>query len=101
MRIGFIAIGGALLLGFHCLLSALGASVAGTTFWWTLGALEFLEHLGLPTLTGSPSGWPLPTALGWFVAAVGWFCIYFVTLWLVVFCFTRLRGGHARSSPAT
>ena len=100
MRFGLIAIGAALLLGLHWLLSALGSSVAGTTFWWTLGALQFLEHLGLPTLAGSPSGWPLPTAFGWIVAAVGWFLIYSVALWFVVWTFARIRRDRSRSARA-
>jgi hypothetical protein len=54
---------------------------AGVFFYYvTVGILELLEAGGVRTLAGSPDGWPVPTDLGFAIAAVGWFLVYFVFL---------------------
>jgi len=40
------------------------ASQPGLDYFGLLTVLEPLEHIGLPTLTGSESGWPVPTPIG-------------------------------------
>jgi hypothetical protein len=52
---------------------------AGVFFYLvTVGLLELLEGRGIRTLSGSPDGWPVPTDLGFAMAAVGWLLVYFV-----------------------
>ena len=55
------------------------------SYYLTVVPLEMLESAGMPTLTGSLDGWPVPTNMGLVIAAVGWFFVYFapLSLWFV------------------
>ena len=44
----------------------------------TLVGLSILEDQGLPTLQGSPDGWPIPTTYGWLVSASIWWLLWSV-----------------------
>jgi hypothetical protein len=58
------------------------------SYYATVAPLEMLESAGLPTLTGSPDGWPVPTNTGLVIAAAGWFFLYFAPL---LFLFARAK----------
>ncbi|WP_349281212.1 hypothetical protein [Polaromonas hydrogenivorans] len=51
----------------------------------TVIGLSMLEDGGLPTLQGSPDGWPIPTSLGWYIAAASWW-----VFWSAVIALARL-----------
>ena len=58
------------------------------SYYLTVVPLELLESAGVPTLTGSPDGWPVPTNVGLAIAATGWFFVYFAPL---SFLFVRAK----------
>jgi hypothetical protein len=63
----------------------------------TVIALERLESAGVPTLTGSPEGWPVLTTIGLVIAAAGWFFVYFGPLALLFVEAKRRRMLPART----
>lgn len=68
--------GGALLLEY---LVVRVVPLLGIVFWIpTLIGLSVLEDFGLPTLQGSPDGWPMATILGEIIAVMGWWFIWSV-----------------------
>lgn len=79
VRLIFISLaggGGALLLEY---LVVRVVPLLGIVFWIpTLIGLSVLEDFGLPTLQGSPDGWPMATILGEIIAAMGWWFIWSV-----------------------
>ena len=98
MRLWIPALGSLGLMGLHWLVGAYVPMVAIGTYFGTVGSLEFLERCGLPTLTGSESGWPLPTTFGYVLSAVGWFTVYFVATCIVAAVVRYFRRAHAREA---
>ncbi len=45
------------------------------TYVYLLTILEVLEGAGLPTLKGSPDGWPVPTQVGRIIFYALWFAL--------------------------
>lgn len=66
--------GGALLLEY---LVVRFVPLLGIVFWIpTLIGLSVLEDFGLPTLQGSPDGWPLATTFGAVIAGGAWWFVW-------------------------
>lgn len=90
VRLIFISLvggGGALLLEY---LVARFIPLLGIVFVIpTLIGLSVLEDFGLPTLQGSPDGWPMATILGEIITAVGWWFI-----WSVIVAIALWRKRH-------
>ena len=76
-------LGAALLLVSHWLLLLFVPSIGETTYWITVPVLEAFERAGLPTLRGSPEGWPLPTQFGLVFSFFGWYILYAAILFLL------------------
>lgn len=53
-------------------------------FLVTIAFLEAIEGQGIPTLQGSPDGWPIPTQLGWYYAAAIWWVVWSAVLALAL-----------------
>lgn len=53
-------------------------------FLITIAFLEAIEGHGIPTLQGSPDGWPIPTQLGWYYAAALWWVFWSAVLALAL-----------------
>ena len=60
-------------------------------FFATLLGLQSLEAVGLPTLRGSSSGWPVPTTLGWGLAVLSRLALYFVVVSIIMRLWRRTR----------
>ena len=66
----------------------------------TVVILEILENRGLPTLQGSPDGWPVPTTYGWYIAAGGWWLLWSLLLAVALwFRYRRDRASSIASKP--
>jgi len=66
-----------------------------SSYVMTVAPLEQLERLGLPTLTGSDSGWPLPTALGLALAIPAWMLLYATVMAAAAWLLEALRFRRA------
>jgi hypothetical protein len=79
LRLIFISLaggGGSLLLEY---LVVRFVPLLGIVFWIpTLIGLSVLEDCGLPTLQGSPDGWPMATSLGAVITGIAWWFIWSV-----------------------
>jgi hypothetical protein len=64
-------------------------------YYVTVGVLELLENAGLPTLTGSPDGWPVPTTWGLVISALGWFLVCFGSLAAFFALISRRQSARA------
>lgn len=79
-----------------CVLVPRGIFSAGTYFI-TVGFLEKLEQISWPMLSGSESGWPVPNALGFVIAFLGWFALYGLAIGALVALKNRIihkRGAQ-------
>ena len=74
-----IVFGAVVLVAIQFELGRLVPRIGSGFFIATIVGLSIAEDLGLKTLQGSPEGWPIPTELGWYLAAVTWW-----TLWVTV-----------------
>jgi hypothetical protein len=59
----------------------------------TLIGLSVLEDSGLPTLQGSPDGWPMATTYGVYIAAISWWLLWSLVLAAI------LWRWHRRNKP--
>lgn len=80
----FVILGGAALVAGQIVVAKVLPLLGSVFFFITLAFLEAIEGHGVPTLQGSPDGWPIPTPLGWYYAAAIWWLIWSATLALVV-----------------
>ncbi len=76
--------GGAALVIAQVVSAKLLPPIGSVFFLITIAFLEAFEGHGFSTLKGSPEGWPIPTELGLYFAAVVWWVVWFVILavWL-------------------
>jgi len=82
-RILTIFLGGSGVLLLQYALARLVPITALFFYLPTAIGLEVLENHGLPTLQGSPDGWPVPTTYGWYIAVVGWWLVWSLVLAVV------------------
>jgi hypothetical protein len=65
------------------------------SYFGILMLLDPLEKLGLPTLKGSPDGWPVPTRFGFVVSFFVWWLLYFAISSALILLVRRLvRHAH-------
>ncbi|WP_374334304.1 hypothetical protein [Leeia sp.] len=88
-KIALVVLGGFVLIGWEVLLSWLLPPLGVVFFLVTIAVLEPLEGLGWPTLQGSPDGWPIPTAQGWYFAVLFWWLLWAVLLSLGLWWWRR------------
>lgn len=62
----------------------MAAQFVSPFFLITIAFLEAIESHGIPTLQGSPDGWPIPTQLGWFYAGAIWWAVWLAMLAVVL-----------------
>lgn len=74
----------AVVVVFHWCVLVQSGVFSVETYFVTVGILEKIEQVGLPTLRGSESGWPVPTTFGFLLAAAGWFAFYAAVLGAVM-----------------
>jgi hypothetical protein len=79
LRLSTISVG---ILIFHLIFCRLIAPIGYFTLFFTTVVLEAIERLGLPTLKGSPQGFPEMTALGCIVAVLLWWSIWLSFLYI-------------------
>jgi len=82
------------ILGSIVLTVRLFPPFGGTIHLYILSYLEFLEKMGLPTLTGSDSGWPIWTLTG---SLAVYFSIFLLSLVLVTI-YLRIRKTKPNNS---
>ena len=82
------------LLTLEFLLWIVWPRVGSACYFFTLVCLQLLEAVGLPTLKGSSSGWPLPTTLGWGFAVLARLALYFAVVSIIVRLCKRTAHGH-------
>lgn len=71
-----VILGGLALVGGEIAVAKFVPPIGSVFFLITIAFLEAIEGHGIPTLQGSPDGWPIPTRLGWYYAAAIWWVVW-------------------------
>lgn len=90
-----VIFGGLAMVGGEIAVAKFVPPIGSIFFLITIMFLEAIESHGIPTLQGSPDGWPIPTQLGWYYAAAIWWVVWSTVLALTLLWRSRRPlNGH-------